>query len=415
MKIHIVFPGALYPIVGMSQVRMVNQLKCLARDHEVVFSDIVSRSSSVDLAKRNLAGLAIVYEPVYLPSFNRSFPVRALNHLSRLVRHFLTSFSREEVSLGASSLKRQILHIFNNTGSEALLIHYWYLGNVFNALNKKAKLMIDTHYVVEENIELLQKYSASAYKRWRLKRELAHCLLMQRKYFNKADLVIVNSSRQKELIQSWNKRVPVSVVINGQDLEPFLSYRADSEPEKAVCFYGSLSNQFNRKALSRVLNEIFPMIKKAVPACRLYVIGSNPPADILAGLDESVIVTGFVDDIRPYLTKCYAMLLPLETGSGFRGRIVEVMALGIPVVGTSNGLQSVGFLHEQHGYVEESDEALASRTISLLNNDELRHRMGGNCREFASSNFSLEDTFGRLSREITGIGAAISGEGRQSS
>ncbi len=404
MKIYIVFGGPLFPIQGMSQVRVYNQLKSLALDHRIVFSDLVSKDGSVKEAREKLAELDIEYHPLYRSAYRRSQFYSALRCLIRTILYHLQNTTKEELSLGEGSLQEQILNIQRTTQSDAIIIHYWYLGCVFRKLDADVLRMIDTHYVVEENIELQDKYAGNFYMRWKRKQEFRHSIQKQHDYFLRSDLVIVNSKKQKELIHAWDEKIPVIVTINGQDIEPYLNYESMEQREQAVCFYGALSNQFNRKALHRILSSIYPRIKERIPGVRLYIVGANPPLEIVGQInDDSIIITGFVEDIRPTLSKCSLLLLPLETGSGFRGRAVEIMALGIPIVGTHNGLQSVGFIKGEHGYLEETDEGMAHRAINILNDAELWARLSHSCKEYAKENFSLESTFGILSDEITRI------------
>jgi len=289
-----------------------------------------------------------------------------------------------------------------------VMIHYWYLGYVFKYLKPSILKLIDTHYVVEEEIDLIDSYDINYYNRIIKKNKLNYSLLRQKEYFKLCDLVIVNSKAQETIIHSWDKNIPVIVTVNGQNLDSFLKYRNHSD-SPAICFYGSLSNQFNRKALKRLLEHIFPIIKNIIPETKLYIIGINPPMDIINKFkNNSIIVTGYVTDIKPHLSKCKVMVLPLETGAGFRGRVAEAMALGIPVVGTSNALQSIGLENGKQGYIEEDNNKIAEKVCLILKNNELFKEMSENCRKFAAANFSLESTFGKLSKIIQSLEAKVS-------
>lgn len=404
MKIHIVFPGPLFPISGMSQVCTVNTLKSLRKQHQIVFSDIISKKESLALGKQNLKELGVEYRPVFAASYSRSRIFRAVRVLVIKSLYHMRTTTKEELSVCTRKIELQILAIANSAQIELLVLNYWHLGSLFSKLDTNTIRVLVTHYMVEEHLELMSggKYKEHGYKAWKHKRELGHSLVKQREYFRKSDLVVVNSHKQGRLIADWDPRVPVNVTLLGQELSEYLNYRSSEPPESAVCFYGSLGSQFNRKALKRVIESIFPAIQKELPGTKLYIIGANPPLDIIGtNTNDSVIVTGFVDDTKPYLTRCKLMLLPLETGSGFRGRTVEVLALGIPIVGTCNGLQSVGFIDGEHGYLEESDERTAQRSLELLKDEDLRSRLSGNCRRYARDNFTLEATYDKLSDELS--------------
>ena len=158
------------------------------------------------------------------------------------------------------------------------------------------------------------------------------------------------------------------------------------------------SNQ-NKKALYKFWYKILPLIKKEISDIKVLIVGNSPPCSIKK-LDnrKDVIVTGYVNDIREYLSKAYLMILPLEIGSGFRGRVIEVMAMGIPVIGTHNALDSIEMTNGIHGYISDIDEEMAEYSIKLLKDNNLRRTISNNCIKFVSEKYSIEATFGELSK-----------------
>ena len=408
MNLYIIFPGALYPIEGMSQVRMRCQLERLSIDHKIIFSDMHSQKRTHNITAREVSQFNIIYKPIYLPGYNYGNIIRKLYYIIKLLRYHLFTVTREECRVKTFGVRKQIFSIVEQNNPDAVMIHYWYLGYVFKYLKPSILKLIDTHYVVEEEIDLIDSYDINYYNRIIKKNKLNYSLLRQKEYFKLCDLVIVNSKAQETIIHSWNKNIPVIVTVNGQNLDIFLKYRNHSN-SPAICFYGSLSNQFNQKALKRLLEHIFPIIKNIIPETKLYIIGINPPMDIINKFkNNSIIVTGYVTNIKPHLSKCKVMVLPLETGAGFRGRVAEAMALGIPVVGTSNALQSIGLENGKQGYIEEDNNKIAEKVCLILKNNELFKEMSENCRKFAAANFSLESTFGKLSKIIQSLEAKVS-------
>ena len=129
------------------------------------------------------------------------------------------------------------------------------------------------------------------------------------------------------------------------------------------------------------------------------VVGSSPPESIKEihnGRD--IIITGFVEDVRARLSTASIMILPLSLGGGFRSRVVDIMAMGIPVIGTHNALDSVELSHKVNGFIADSNEEIANYSTELLMNEELRNKISQNCLEFVSEKYSLENTYGKLSK-----------------
>jgi glycosyltransferase involved in cell wall biosynthesis len=128
-------------------------------------------------------------------------------------------------------------------------------------------------------------------------------------------------------------------------------------------------------------------------------MGSSPPEWLkeLAEKDSAIEITGFVEDVRPVFARCFACVIPLESGSGFRGRTVELLASGVPVIGTTNALQSVQIEHGVNGFIADTDEEIIHWVVQLIEDKELRKRISNAGRTFAGNNYTLEATFGLLS------------------
>ena len=109
-------------------------------------------------------------------------------------------------------------------------------------------------------------------------------------------------------------------------------------------------------------------------------------------------MTGFVEDVRPYIASAAVMVLPLDVAAGFRSRIVDVMAMGVPVIGTRHTLHSIDMESGVHGYISDSDEQLADQTIAVLKRPELREQLSDHCVRLASTRYTIDATFGALSR-----------------
>ena len=99
MKLLIVFPGPLYPVTGMSQVRAVNQIKRLSADHQVTLVDILSRSSHISECETQLGPYLKAYLPVYFSSVKYNKIIRAIRYGFVRLAWLLSFFSMEELTL----------------------------------------------------------------------------------------------------------------------------------------------------------------------------------------------------------------------------------------------------------------------------------------------------------------------------
>ena len=126
----------------------------------------------------------------------------------------------------------------------------------------------------------------------------------------------------------------------------------------------SFDSKQNYFAVKRFIEKILPHVKKEIPEVKVRIVGRKPPSSIKNmhnGYD--FFVEGFVSDVRVPISKCCVMILPLELGAGFRSRIVEVMALGVPIVGTHNALDNAGLTSGKNAYISDHNEKMAEYLV----------------------------------------------------
>jgi polysaccharide biosynthesis protein PslH len=402
-KILIIFPGPLVPINGMSQVRAIEQLKRLSRDFIIDLIYISHDRESLTIHKNVLQPYCnkIIFIPHFKSSHNRV--TKTLWSILFRLKYYLTGAPITYQNLSHYSIIREIQHLITEGNFNMVLIHYWYLGKLFKKLPSSITKAIDTHYVVQENIEVFQKGLYHHVKNIVFKKELMFSLKRQNRFFLYTDALIFNSLKQQEIIQKGNTEKAMIVTPNGQDLDQFTDYPVSS-PEKVLLFYGALGNQFNLLGINILIQKIIPEIKHKIPDLKVMFVGANPP-EWLRNMHnaQDFIVTGFVEDIRMPISKGYVMILPLFSASGFRGRSVEVMALGVPIIGSHNALDCLGLTNGENGFITDDIDEMIKIAIDLFENISKRSYISANAKQFVNEHYSIEATFGKLSAYIESI------------
>ncbi|QTN31981.1 glycosyltransferase [Akkermansiaceae bacterium] len=157
-------------------------------------------------------------------------------------------------------------------------------------------------------------------------------------------------------------------VPTGVDAGHFSPRKEILADSRVIGFLGSMDWLANIQAVRYFVAEIYPRIKAALPDVSFMVIGRNPPKSLidLAKEDDSITVTGSVEDVRPYLKGCDLMVVPLLTGGGTRIKILEAMAMGVPVVSTKIGAEGLELGAGVHLEIADDAEGFAEITASLL-------------------------------------------------
>ena len=144
-----------------------------------------------------------------------------------------------------------------------------------------------------------------------------------------------------------------------------------------------------------------PLIWSVRDEVEFFIVGRNPPAEIKE-LDHlpNVHVTGFVPQIQPLLASMSLMLCPWLGQFGFRSRIIEVMALGLPVVATPDAVFGMEIEDGAGLFLHESDEALAYQCLDLLQSPEVLAEQSRLARHQVEQSFSYSKTYGRFASTL---------------
>lgn len=134
-------------------------------------------------------------------------------------------------------------------------------------------------------------------------------------------------------------RIRVEAMCNGVDADYFSPdesrpspYRADELP---IVFTGAMDYLPNVDAVSWFKDEVFSGIQERWPKARFYIVGRNPAPQVLALASETIVVTGTVPDVRPYLQYAAAVVAPLRIARGIQNKILEAMAMARPVIASA--------------------------------------------------------------------------------
>ncbi len=222
----------------------------------------------------------------------------------------------------------------------------------------------------------------------------------------KADMVLAVTANDKDVLVS-NGVFPDKVVALpvGVDTDYFTPVQLASASEELLMF-GTMSWPPNADAVTYFSSAIYPLIKQKVPGVRLTVVGANPPPEInaLSARDPSIDVTGYVDDIRVYAKRASVFVVPLRIGSGMRVKIVNAMALGLPIVTTSIGCEGVSLKPGEHALVADTPEEFADAVVHLLLNYQDRLRLGCTARAFVEEFYSWPPILDRLDQVLSRVG-----------
>lgn len=197
-----------------------------------------------------------------------------------------------------------------------------------------------------------------------------------------------------------NGLVPIYVVPNGVDTH-FFHPSGNGQQENAMVFTGSMDWLPNDDAITYFCQDILPLIWKRDAGIKMYVVGKSPSAAVkeLAAKDKRVIVTGRVDDVRPFIARSKVFVVPLRVGGGTRLKILEAMAMGKAVVSTSIGAEGIMYTPEQNIRLADTPEDFAQKTVGTINDMKTVQELGRSGRELVLEQYDW-DVVGRQLRHF---------------
>ncbi|MCU0507597.1 MAG: glycosyltransferase family 4 protein [Anaerolineae bacterium] len=211
--------------------------------------------------------------------------------------------------------------------------------------------------------------------------------------FGRFDLVttVSNADRATAVEALATARTRVEALPNGVDCERNRPGLAPKRP-RALIYNGSLTYSANYDAMRYFLADIYPTVRRFARGATLTITGSTSGVD-LAGLttDDSVRLTGYVEDVRVPVAEASACVVPLRQGGGTRLKILEAMALGTPVVATSKGAEGLDLTPGEHLLLADDPETFARCAAGLLCDSELSGRLATAARHLVEERYDWRE------------------------
>ncbi len=203
------------------------------------------------------------------------------------------------------------------------------------------------------------------------------------------DHLITVSEVDRDWFARFLPRESISVLPTGVDVNYFCPWDAP-ETDGRLLFTGSMDWLPNEDAISYFVQQILPEILHVRREARLEVVGRDPtrPLQKLARENPHVKLTGWVADVRPHMAAASVYVVPLRIGGGTRLKIFEALAMGKAVVSTRIGAEGLPVRHDEHVLLADDPHDFARCVVDLLNNPELRRRLGQTGRQLVESRYS---------------------------
>lgn len=175
----------------------------------------------------------------------------------------------------------------------------------------------------------------------------------------------------------------------------------DFDSRKDIMFIGGFSHRPNVDAVKWIAEEILPELLKYLPDVKIHILGSNAPKEILALENDHLIMEGFVTDeqLEWFYRNSRISLVPLRYGAGIKGKVVEAMRYGAPVVTTTIGAEGIPNA-EKAILIEDDAKAMAKKMAELYGDASKLEEMSRNCIGYIQDNYSTKNAISVIGPEF---------------
>lgn len=381
MNILIVSPELPYPPHpgGGDRLRLYYILKYLCRKHNITLLSPVGKHEADSRAQLEQFGISI--ETFNYPS-ERFLLVRVLPGL----------FSKKPLAFATpvmKALRKELHQVLGKRNFDLIYLHSWRTGALLDEVRGRPCVLSPAD-ATSSLFGELSRTSISSLDRLHFIIETPRVRAHEAHDYKKATKCIVVSPGDKEILMGRSPSIDIAVVPNGVDTDYFKPMSVFSE-KLSVIFTGGMAWHPNVDAVLYFYHEIFPIVKSSVPELEFYVVGMNPVKAVRdLATDKSVMVTGFVPDIRPYLAQSAVVVCPLRISFGIKNKVLEAMAMGKPVVGTPPSYDGIDVTYGRDTVMARDPAEFAAKVVDLLEDERMRTEIGQNAREFVEEKYSWE-------------------------
>jgi polysaccharide biosynthesis protein PslH len=214
------------------------------------------------------------------------------------------------------------------------------------------------------------------------------------------DLIFTPSDRERDALRTFQGMPPVMSLPNSIDPD-FFAHRWQAPAANEIAFIGTTHVDANRDGLIYFMDEIFPLIERLVPDITLSIVGGSPPPEIKAyGQRPNVEVTGYVKDVRDYMARAKALVVPLRSGGGTRLKILEGLSYGVPTISTSVGAEGLGLVDGEQILLGDTPQRFAEQVARALGDTALQQRLRAAGRQVAEERYSWQAVGRQLQRHL---------------
>jgi len=311
---------------------------------------------------------------------------------------------RSGVNLLKSYLKGMTINMFRNY-SASMHRHIHAIAHAYDVIvaehyevmqyipdDYKGKVVFRTH-----NAEFLiwsrfAEVEPNPLKKMVVRMEARRIKQWELRYIQQADVVLggTNDNEIHEPDPDKRKLKFYDYLHIGDDGQIALPIPDYEKLENSLLYVGTLTWEANVEGLLWFVEGCWHTLKEKFPELKLYIVGKNPDQRLveMSKQQEGVIITGFVEDLEEYFTKCKVNIIPLRFGSGMKVKTINGLCRGIPMVCTDIGAEGLQVQHDKDIFIANDHAGFVHYITELLTDNVKWNALAHASKETAGKHYT---------------------------
>ncbi len=302
--------------------------------------------------------------------------------------------------------EKKLIQILQETAFDIVQLEGLYLSPYISTIrsNSQAKIVMRAHNVEYKIWKRLANNTSNPLKKWYLNNLSQRIKHLEQRYFKDYDLLLPITTKDQKYFTDWGYQGTIHTLHTGIQLEHY-PIGSQAFLHNSIFHLGSLDWIPNLESLEWFLKNVWPLILQKNKDIQFFIAGRNASKKSIAFFQSqtNVIYEGEVEDAKEYMQSRGVMLVPLKSGSGLRIKILEGMALAVPCVSTSMGIEGIEVKDGQELLIADTPETFAEKVLQFINNPQFCQLTGKNAREFIKTQFNTLEITKQLIKEYQKI------------
>lgn len=302
-----------------------------------------------------------------------------------------------------TAMQREVGSMVEHDHYDVVVAEFTNMGRIFfhNRYLPATRRVISSHRSVTLLFRELSRKSWSLYSYFYA--YLSRCVQRyELRLYACADYIFVLTQQEEFWIQSHIPDQRIAIVPSGADTTPVTDETEPLKREDSILFTGNYADKSNEDAVIWFLEKGWPLLRERHENLTFQIVGPNPTRSMtrLANNDPRVVITNWVSDPKEYLAKGAVFINPVRLGGGIRQKVIEAMAMKIPVVSTSLGMHGLPAMVGENCLLADTVPFMAQCVSVLLDDEQYARRVAENGYRMVAELFDWEHSIDRLEHQL---------------